>query len=82
MFRLFDPKTRLDIIEKVRFNGRKVLRIGVGLSLFSAISPWLLVLDIIPSNFFTGIFIYISMVLGMGLTFVGLIYNNYIDMSE
>jgi hypothetical protein len=82
MFHLLDDRTKLMIIEKVRLNGRKVRWIGAGFSVFSAVGPWFLILDIIPTTFFFSFLIYISMVLGMGLSFVGLIYDNLIDLSK
>ena len=50
--------------------------------MFSAVAPWFLILDIIPATLFFSFLIYVSMVLGMGLSFVGLIYDNLIDLSK
>ncbi len=82
MFYILSNEIKLKIIEKVRINGRKLRWIGAGLSLFSAISPWFLILDILPSSFGLCFLIYFSMVLGMGLSFVGLIYDNLVDLSK
>lgn len=82
MFYLLDDLTKLKIIEFVRPNGRKLRWIGAGLSVFAAVAPWFLILDIVPTTYFICFLIYISMVLGMGLSFVGLIYDNFVDMSK
>jgi hypothetical protein len=82
LFYQLDDHTKLKIIEKIRPNGRKLRWIGGGLSVFGAVAPWFLVLKIIPSTFFICFVIYASMILGMGLSFVGLIYDNFVDLSK
>jgi hypothetical protein len=82
MFQHLDPRTRLDLIEKVRLNGRKIFWIGIGLSVFSAVFPWLLILRVVKTTFAIGFLVYIAMVLGMGLSFIGLIYYNSVDLSD
>lgn len=82
MFYQLDDQTKMKIIEKVRLNGRKIRWIGAGLLVFSAVAPWFLILDIIPTTYFICFLIYISMVLGMGLSIVGLLYDNLIDLSK
>jgi hypothetical protein len=82
MFYKLDDRTKLKIIEKVRPNGRKLRYIGAGLSVLGAAAPWFLILKIIPTTYFICFLIYFSMLIGMGLSFVGLIYDNFVDMSK
>ena len=82
MFHQLDDRTKLNIIQKIIPNGRKLRWIGGGLCLFGALAPWFLVLKIIPTTYFICFLIYISMVLGMGLSIVGLIYDNFVDLSK
>jgi len=82
MFYLLDDRTKLKIIEKILPNGRRLRWIGGGLCLFGAAAPWFLVLKIIPTTFYICFLIYISMILGMGLSIVGLIYDNLVDLSK
>lgn len=82
MFYQLDDRTKLKIIEKIRPNGRKLRWIGAGLCVFAAVAPWFLILKIIPNSYFICFVIYFSMVLGMGLSVVGLIYDNYVDLSK
>ncbi len=82
MFYRLDDRTKLKIIEKILPNGRKLRWIGGGLCVFGAVAPWFLVLKIIPTTFFIGFLIYFSMVLGIGLSIVGLIYDNVVDQSK
>ena len=82
MFYLLSDETRLKIVAWARRSGRKLRWIGGGLALFSAIAPWLLVLEIIESTYFICFLIYFCMVLGMGLSVVGLLYDNFVDLSK
>lgn len=82
MFYLLNDQVKMRIIEKVRLNGRKIRWIGAFLSIFAAVAPWFLILKIVPSTYFICFFIYFSMVLGIGLSFVGLIYDNFVDLSK
>lgn len=82
MFYQLDDQTKMRIIEKVRLNGRKIRWVGAGLCVFAAVAPWFLILKIVPTTYFVCFFIYFCMVLGMGLSFVGLIYDNFVDLSR
>lgn len=82
MFYQLDDRTKLKIIEKIRPNGRKLRWIGAGLCVFAAVGLWFLILKIIPTTLFICFLIYTSMVLGMGLSIVGLIYDNFVDLSK
>ena len=82
MFHLLDVETRLKLLEFVRLNGRKVRNIGIGLCIFAAVSPWLMVLKIVRTTYWLSFLTYAALVLGMGLFFVGMIYDGYADMKE
>lgn len=82
MFYLLDDRTKMKIIEVVRLNGRRLRWIGAGLCVFSALAPWLLILDIVLTTFLICFVIYFPMVLGMGLSIIGLLYDNFVDMSK
>ena len=82
MFKQLDVHTRLRIIEFVRLNGRKVRWIGGGLCVFAAVSPWLMVLKLVPTTYWLSFVTYAAMVLGMGLSFIGLIYDNFSDLNK
>ncbi len=82
MFHFLDTQTKLRILEFVQLNGRKVRNIGIGLCVFSAVAPWLMVLKLIPTTYWLCLVVYISMVLGMCLFFVGMIYDNYFDRID
>lgn len=82
MFEQLEPKTRLRIVQLARMNGRKLRWIGAGMCVFAAVVPWLMILDLVETTFLLSLIVYGSMVLGMGLSFVGLLFDNYVDLSQ
>ena len=82
MFKLLDVHTRLKIVEFARLNGRKMRWVGGGLCVFAAVSPWLMVLKLVPTSYWLSFATYTAMVLGMGLSLVGIIYDNFTDINK
>jgi hypothetical protein len=82
MFRLLDVHTRLRLVELARMNGRKLRWIGGALCAFAAITPWLMVLRLVRTTYWLSFLTYGALVLGMGLSLVGIIYDNFANLER
>ncbi len=79
---LLSEETRINLAIKARMNGHKILWLGAGLCVFGAVAPWLMILRIIPTSYLLCFLTYAAIVLGMALSFVGILFSNTVDLSK